>query len=103
MRGGERDDARGSALQPRATRRVRRRSWYKALTLQLTKRMTHGTQFNLNYTFAKGTDTAPLGGATLAVQGDAARSDPQDLLRDKGPNQLDTVTRSTAASSRCRQ
>jgi len=64
-------------------------SWYKALTLQLTKRMTHGTQFNLNYTLAKGVDTAPLGGATLAVQGDAARSDPANLQRDKGPNQLD--------------
>jgi hypothetical protein len=64
-------------------------SWYKAMTLQLTKRMTHGTQFNLNYTYAKGVDTDPLGGGTLTVQGDAGRSDPVNLLRDKAVNQLD--------------
>jgi len=64
-------------------------SWYHGMTAQLTKRFSGGVQFNLNYTLAKGNDTAPLGGATLAVQGDAARSDPQDLQRDKGPNQLD--------------
>ena len=64
-------------------------SWYHGMTAQLTKRFSGGVQFNLNYTLAKGSDTAPLGGATLAVQGDAARSDPQDLQRDKGPNQLD--------------
>jgi hypothetical protein len=64
-------------------------SWYNGLTAQLTKRFSAGVQFNLNYTMGKGEDTAPLGGATLAVQGDAARSDPQDLKRDKGPNQLD--------------
>jgi hypothetical protein len=64
-------------------------SWYNGLTAQLTKRFSGGVQFNLNYTLAKGNDTAPLGGTTLAVQGDAARSDPQDLQRDKGPNQLD--------------
>jgi hypothetical protein len=34
-------------------------------------------------------DTAPLGGGTLSVQGDAARSDPFNLERDKGPNSLD--------------
>jgi hypothetical protein len=64
-------------------------SWYHGMTAQLTKRFSGGVQFNLNYTFAKGEDTAPLGGAVLAVQGDAVRSDPQDLERDKGPNQLD--------------
>jgi hypothetical protein len=64
-------------------------SWYHGMTAQVTKRFSHGLQFNLNYTLARGEDTAPLGGATLAVQGDAARSDPQDLGRDKGPNQLD--------------
>ena len=64
-------------------------SWYHGMTAQLTKRFSRGVQFNLNYTLARGEDTAPLGGATLAVQGDAARSDPQDLQRDKGPNQLD--------------
>ena len=45
--------------------------------------------FALNYGWGQGIDTAPLGGATLAIQGDAARSDPVDLGRDKGPNQLD--------------
>jgi hypothetical protein len=64
-------------------------SWYKALTLQLTKRWSRGVQYNLNYTLAKGTDTAPLGGATLAVQGDASRVDPVRLDLDRGPNQLD--------------
>jgi hypothetical protein len=64
-------------------------SWYKGVTLQFTKRMTHGTQFNLNYSYAKGIDTAPLGGGTIAVQGDAGRSDPVNLLRDKAVNQLD--------------
>ena len=64
-------------------------SWYKALTLQLTRRWSHGIQYNLNYTLAKGEDTAPLGGATLAVQGDAVRTDPVNLELDRGPNQLD--------------
>src|SRR5690606_17584598 len=30
-----------------------------------------------------------LGGAVLSVQGDAVRSDPANLARDKGPNSLD--------------
>jgi len=64
-------------------------SWYKALTLQLTKRMDHGVQFNVNYSYAKGIDTAPQGGASLSVQGDANRSDPVNLQRDKAVNQLD--------------
>jgi hypothetical protein len=77
-------------------------SWYQGMTAQLTKRFSRGIQFNFNYTLGKGEDTAPLGGATLAVQGDAARSDPQDLNRDKGPNQLDirhTVNGSLVAIS----
>lgn len=64
-------------------------STYTGMTAQLTKRWTGGVQFNLNYTLGKGEDTAPLGGAVLAVQGDSNRSDPVDLERDKGPNQLD--------------
>jgi hypothetical protein len=64
-------------------------SWYKAMTLQFGKRWNGSLQFDLNYTLAKGIDTAPLGGGTLAVQGDAARSDPFDLQRDKAPNSLD--------------
>jgi hypothetical protein len=66
-------------------------SWYKALTLQLNKRWSHGIQYNLNYTYASAVDTAPLGGAVLAVQGDAARSDPANLARDKAPPQLAIV------------
>lgn len=64
-------------------------SWYRAMTLQFGKRWNGSLQFDLNYTLAKGEDTAPLGGGVLSVQGDAARSDPADLARDKGPNSLD--------------
>ena len=64
-------------------------SWYKGVTVALNKRWSNGFQWALNYTLGKGTDTAPLGGATLAIQGDANRSDPNDLERDKGPVQLD--------------
>lgn len=64
-------------------------SWYKAMTLQFSKRWNGSLQFALNYTLAEGIDTAPLGGGTLSVQGDAVRSDPVDLQRDKGPNSLD--------------
>jgi len=64
-------------------------SWYKAMTLQFGKRWNGSLQFDLNYTLAEGLDTAPLGGGTLSVQGDAVRSDPMDLQRDKGPNSLD--------------
>jgi hypothetical protein len=64
-------------------------SWYRGLTLALNKRWSNNFQWALNYTLGKGEDTAPLGGNTLAIQGDSARSDPNDLERDKGPNQLD--------------
>ncbi|MCR4373505.1 MAG: TonB-dependent receptor [Acidobacteria bacterium] len=63
-------------------------SWYTAMTLQFGKRWNGSLQFNLNYTLADGIDTAPLGGNTLSVQGDAVRSDPANLARDKGPNSL---------------
>ena len=64
-------------------------SWYKGVTLSLNKRYANGVHFALNYGWGKGIDTAPLGGATLAIQGDAARADPATLAFDKGPNQLD--------------
>lgn len=64
-------------------------SWYRGITIALNKRWSNGIQYNLNYSLGKGEDTAPLGGGTLAVQGDSNRSDPNDLARDKGPNQLD--------------
>lgn len=64
-------------------------SWYKAMTLQFGKRWNGSLQFDMNYTLAKGEDTAPLGGGTLSVQGDAVRSDPANLSRDRGPSLLD--------------
>jgi hypothetical protein len=64
-------------------------STYKALLLTFGKRFSSGVQYDLNYTLGKGIDNAPLTG-TLAVQGDAGRSDPVNLDRDKGPNALDT-------------
>lgn len=63
-------------------------STYKAVTLQLGKRFSHGVQFDLTYTFGRGEDNAPLT-STLSVQGDDGRSDPTNLDRDKGPNLLD--------------
>jgi carboxypeptidase family protein len=65
-------------------------STYKALMLTFGKRSSGGVQYDLNYTYGKGIDTAPLQGATLSVQGDQPRSDPTNLARDKGPNALDT-------------
>ncbi len=64
-------------------------STYHGLTLQLTKRFSHGIQFDLAYTLGKGVDNAPLT-STLSVQGDDGRSDPTNLDRDKGPNIMDT-------------
>jgi hypothetical protein len=64
-------------------------SWYKGFTVAFNKRWSDGFQWALNYTIGEGIDTAPLGGAVLAIQGDGNRSDPNDLQRDKGPNQLD--------------
>ena len=64
-------------------------SSYKGLTLQFTRRYSHGLQFDLAYTWAKGEDNAPLT-STLSVQGDDGRSDPSSLDRDRGPNIMDT-------------
>jgi hypothetical protein len=63
-------------------------STYRALTIELTKRFARGFQFDLTYALGKGRDNAPLTSA-LAVQGDAGRSDPSNLDRDRGPNILD--------------
>jgi len=63
-------------------------SSYKAMTLQLARRFSHGIQWDLAYTLASSEDTAPITG-TLSVQGDAGREDPSSLERDKGPNILD--------------
>jgi hypothetical protein len=63
-------------------------STYKNLTLQFTRRNTAGIQWDLAYTLGKSEDNAPITG-TLSVQGDAGRTDPTNLDRDRGPNVLD--------------
>jgi hypothetical protein len=75
---------------------------YKNLTLAFTRRATDGIQFDLAYTLGKSSDTAPTTG-TLSVQGDAGRSNPEDLEYDRGPNVLDqrhTFTGSIVATPR---
>ena len=62
-------------------------STYKAMTIQLTRR-GRGLQFDLSYSLGKGVDNAPASG-NLSFVSDAARSDPTNLDRDKGPNLLD--------------
>lgn len=66
-------------------------SWYKGFTMALNKRWSNGFQWALNYTIGEGIDTGPLCGNILAIQGDACRSDPNDLQRDKARNQLDVL------------
>jgi hypothetical protein len=66
-------------------------SWYRGFTVALNKRWSSGFQWAMNYTIGEGTDTAPLCGNILAIQGDSCRSDPNDLERDKARNQLDVL------------
>lgn len=61
---------------------------FKSMTLQATKRMKAGLTFNVQYSLGKGIDNAPLP-TQLTVQAEAARTDPTNLDRDKGPNPLD--------------
>jgi hypothetical protein len=63
-------------------------SSYRAMTAQLTRRFNRGIQWDLAYTLGKSEDTAPIP-SQLSVQGDAGRSDPSSLERDRGPNILD--------------
>jgi hypothetical protein len=75
---------------------------YKNLTLQVTRRAGDGVQFDVAYTLGKSSDTAPTTG-TLSVQGDAGRSNPEDLEYDRGPNVLDqrhTLSASFVATPR---
>ena len=72
------------------------------MTLQPTRRAADGIQFDLAYTLGKSEDTAPTT-ATLSVQGDAGRSNPEDLDFDRGPNVLDqrhTFSASVVATPR---
>jgi hypothetical protein len=61
---------------------------YKNLTLAFTRRASDGIQFDFAYTLGKSEDTSPVTGV-LSVQGDAGRSNPEDLDYDRGPNVLD--------------
>ena len=63
-------------------------STYKNLTLQLTGRNVAGMQFDFAYTLGKSEDNAPITNQ-LSVQGDAGRTNPEDLDFDLGPNVLD--------------
>jgi Carboxypeptidase regulatory-like domain/TonB dependent receptor len=77
-------------------------STYKNLTLQLTGRSIKGMQFDFAYTLGKSEDNAPIT-TVLSVQGDAGRSNPEDLDFDMGPNVLDqrhTFTGSIVAQPR---
>jgi hypothetical protein len=61
---------------------------YKNMTVQLTRRGGDGIQFDVAYTLGKSSDTAPTT-SILSVEGDAGRSNPEDLEYDRGPNVLD--------------
>jgi hypothetical protein len=63
-------------------------STYKNVTLQFTRRSFNGIGFDLAYTLGKSEDNAPITNI-LSVQGDAGRTDPTNLDRDRGPNILD--------------
>ena len=63
-------------------------STYKNVTAQLTGRNLAGMQFDFAYTLGKSDDNAPITGV-LSVQGDAGRTNPEDLEFDRGPNVLD--------------
>ncbi len=63
-------------------------STYKNMTLQFTRRNANGIGFDFAYTLGKSEDNAPITNV-LSVQGDAGRTDPTDLERDRGPNILD--------------
>lgn len=63
-------------------------STFKSMTLQASKRFAAGLTFNVQYSLGKGIDNAPIP-TQLTVQAEAARTDPTNLDRDKGPNPLD--------------
>jgi TonB-dependent receptor-like protein len=63
-------------------------STFNGFTLQLSKRLSKGLTYNIQYVAGKGTDNTPLL-TQLTVQSETGRSDPSNLDRDKGPNPLD--------------
>ena len=63
-------------------------SEFKSMTVQASKRIAAGLTFNVQYSFGKGVDNAPIP-TQLTVQAEAARTDLLNLNTDKGPNPLD--------------
>lgn len=60
------------------------RAQYHAATASLTKRMSDGVQLQAVYTYAKGTDNAPLTGTYVVGSTDDRLSDPTNVERDRG-------------------
>jgi hypothetical protein len=63
-------------------------STFKGLTIQMSKRLSKGLTYNIQYVAGKGVDNTPLL-TQLTVQAEQGRSDPSNLDRDLGPNPLD--------------
>jgi len=63
-------------------------STFKSVTMGLTKRLSEGLSYNLQYSLGKGLDDTPLL-TQLTVQSESGRSDPSNIERDRGPNPLD--------------
>jgi len=63
-------------------------STFKGLTLQMSKRLSKGLTYNIQWVTGKGLDNTPLL-TQLTVQSESGRSDPSNLNRDLGPNPLD--------------
>jgi hypothetical protein len=63
-------------------------STFKGMTIQLSKRLSSGLTYNVQYVLGKGLDNTPLL-TQLTVQSESGRSDPSNLDRDLGPNPLD--------------
>jgi hypothetical protein len=57
---------------------------YNAFTVMFNKRMSHGVQFQASYTYAKGTDDAPLTSTYIVAGFDDPLSDPSNPKRDNG-------------------
>ena len=89
-------------------------SWYNGLIVQLRKRLSHGLEGSVAYTWSHAIDTANQGGGTNALFFDSIRSTFNgDYANDKGSSQLDqrhrlvissiwmpTFTKSTSAWAR---
>ncbi|MCW5958792.1 MAG: TonB-dependent receptor [Pyrinomonadaceae bacterium] len=62
-------------------------SSYNAMTVQLTKRMSKGYQFSMNYTLSKAEDDAPE--QNLVAASSLVQQDPTNRARDFGPSLAD--------------